>query len=56
VPAYRVCAASASTVGDVAERLDAPVLEVAMMLARLEQAGWLIQVDGWFEAAGSPLR
>ncbi|MGD9999141.1 MAG: DNA-processing protein DprA [Ilumatobacteraceae bacterium] len=56
VPAYRVCAARASTVGDVAERLDAPVLEVAMMLARLEQAGWLIQVDGWFEAAGSPLR
>ncbi|MBI5089795.1 MAG: DNA-protecting protein DprA [Actinobacteria bacterium] len=56
VPAYRVCAERARTVGDVAELLDAPVLEVAMMLARLEQSGWLVQVDGWFEAAGSPLR
>jgi hypothetical protein len=40
----------------VAAQLDVPMLEAAMMLARLEQSGWLVQVDGWFEAMGSPLR
>ncbi len=55
VPAYRVCSVKASTVGEVAEALGAPVLEVAMSLARLEQAGWLAHVDGWFEVVGSPL-
>jgi DNA processing protein len=56
VPAYRVCADRARTVGDVAAQLEVPMLEAAMMLARLEQSGWLVQVDGWFEAVGSPLR
>jgi DNA processing protein len=54
-PAYRVCSVKASTVGEVAEALKVPVVEVAMSLARLEQAGWLAHVDGWFEVMGSPL-
>jgi DNA processing protein len=56
VPAYQLCANRARTVGDAATQLDVPLLEAAMMLARLEQSGWLVQVDGWFEATGSPLR
>jgi DNA processing protein len=54
VTAYRVCAARASTLGDVADALGLDVLDAAMSLARLEQGGWLAQVDGWFEAVGSP--
>ena len=56
VPAYRVCAHRSHTVGDVATELDVPMLQAAMSLARLEQSGWLMQVDGWFESVGSPLR
>jgi DNA processing protein len=52
---YRVCADEASTVGMVAERTGRPLLDVAMSLARLEVGGWLVQSDGWFERAGSPL-
>jgi DNA processing protein len=55
LPAYRVCAVRASTVGDVADALGHPLIEVAMSLARLEQGGWLAHVDGWFEVVGSPL-
>jgi DNA processing protein len=54
LPAYRVCGERASTVGDVAAALGHPLIEVAMSLARLEQAGWLTHVDGWFEVVGSP--
>ena len=32
------------------------LVEAAMALARLEQAGWIQQADGWFEVVGSPLR
>jgi hypothetical protein len=38
----------------VARLADRPLLDVAMALARLEQSGWLHQVDGWYEALGSP--
>ena len=55
VPAYLVCSVKAATVGDVAEALGVPVIEVAMSLARLEQGGWLAHVDGWFEVMGSPM-
>lgn len=55
VPAYRVCAERASTVGDVAQALGRPLVDAAMSLARLEQGGWLAHVDGWFEVVGSPL-
>ncbi|MCU1360159.1 MAG: dprA, partial [Ilumatobacteraceae bacterium] len=56
LPAYRLCSDSAHTVGDVGVQLQVPMLQAAMALARLEQSGWLMQVDGWFEAVGSPLR
>lgn len=56
VPAYRVCAQQARTIGDVATQLGIGLLDAAMSLARLEHAGWLAQVDGWFEVVGSPLR
>jgi hypothetical protein len=56
IPAYRVCAQRARTIGDVATELDLGLLDAAMALARLEHAGWLAQVDGWFEVVGSPLR
>jgi DNA processing protein len=56
MPAYRLCAERARTIGDVAAQLQLPMLEVAMTLARLEQSGWLVCVDGWFEVMGSPLR
>ena len=51
---YRVCARRASTVGEVADELGVPVVDAAMSLARLEQQGWLAQVEGWFEVSGSP--
>jgi predicted transcriptional regulator of viral defense system len=50
-----VCSVKASTVGEVAAALAVSVVEAAMALARLEQAGWLAHVDGWFEVMGSPL-
>lgn len=56
LPTYRLCADRARTVGDVASTLDVAMLDAAMALARLEQSGWVIQVDGWFEVVGSPLR
>lgn len=52
--AYRVLTRRAGTVGEVAEAVDVPLVEAAMSLARLEQQGWIAQVDGWFEAVGSP--
>ncbi len=55
IPAYRVCSVKASTVGEVAASLGVSVVEAAMALARLELAGWLAHVDGWFEVMGSPL-
>ncbi len=55
LPAYLACARRASTVGEVADVVGWTLVEAAMALARLEQAGWLAHVDGWFEVAGSPL-
>lgn len=49
-----VCVAAPCTIGDVAERLGRPLVDVAMSLARLEQHGWLHQSDGWFEALRYP--
>jgi DNA processing protein len=54
--AYRACACSPMTIGDVAASTGASLIEAAMSLARLEQGGWLVQADGWYEANGSPLR
>jgi predicted Rossmann fold nucleotide-binding protein DprA/Smf involved in DNA uptake len=53
---YRACVDRPQTIGEVAERHGVDLLAAAMSLARLEQTGWLAQVDGWYEAVGSPLR
>jgi DNA processing protein len=50
----QACSGVPRTIGEVARFADRPLLDVAMALARLEQAGWLHQVDGWYEALGSP--
>jgi DNA processing protein len=55
VGVYRACVERSSTIGELVERTGRPLVEVAMALARLEQAGWLDQVDGWFEPVGRPL-
>lgn len=55
IAVYRACAERASTIGELAERTGRALIEVAMSLARLEQAGWLAQADGWFEVTGWPL-
>jgi DNA processing protein len=54
--AYRACASTPMTVGDVAASTGSSLVDAAMALARLEQAGWLVQADGWYETSGSPLR
>ncbi len=50
----QACSEQPLTIGDVARVVARPLLDVAMALARLEQSGWLYQVDGWYEALGSP--
>jgi DNA processing protein len=54
--AYDRCADQPSTLDSLVEGSAKSLAEVAMSLARLEQAGWVGQVDGWFQAVGSPLR
>lgn len=56
VPAYRVLQREPRTLDGVALALGAGLIEAAMALARLEAAGWIAQVDGWFECVGSPLK
>jgi DNA processing protein len=51
---YSACHARPSTIGDLVECCNRPLLQLAMSLARLERDGWLAQADGWFEAVGSP--
>ena len=53
---YRACRDQPQTIGDIAQRHDVNLLVAAMSLARLEQTGWIAQVDGWYEAVGSPMR
>ena len=48
------CVERPCTIGDLAQLLGRPLLDVAMALARLEQLGWLHQSDGWFEALRCP--
>ncbi|MEN9507325.1 MAG: processing protein DprA [Actinomycetota bacterium] len=52
---YDLCRLRPCTIGDVADATDRPLIEVAMALARLEQAGWVGQTDGWYEVLGAPL-
>ena len=54
---YRACARAADArSARWPSAADRDLLAAAMSLARLEQGGWLVQADGWYEASGSPLR
>jgi DNA processing protein len=44
-----LCAEASSTVDTVAMRLGITVVEAAVALARLEQAGLIVDTDGWYE-------
>lgn len=54
-PAYRLLQHEPRTLDGLATALRAPLVAVAMTVARLEQAGWVISADGWYECTGSPL-
>ena len=53
---YETCAGEPRTIDGLALVCSLSLVDTAMSVARLEQAGWIQQVDGWFEAVGSPLR
>ncbi len=46
------CRAEPLTVDDLVERLGLPLGEAALLLARLERDGWLVDSGGWFEVVG----
>jgi DNA processing protein len=50
-----VCAAQPSTLDMITCELGLSVADAAMAAARLERSGWLVEVGGWFEPAGSRL-
>jgi len=50
-----LCTAAARTPDMLVAELGAPVIDVAMALARLEHTGWVVETAGWFELAGSRL-
>lgn len=50
---YATCRRHPVTIGEAAELHAVDLLTAAMSLARLEQGGWLHQVDGWYEAIES---
>jgi DNA processing protein len=52
---YRSCSSEPRTIDGLALACSLSLVDTAMAVARLEQAGWIQQSDGWFEAAGSPL-
>ncbi len=56
VPAYRACCEDARTIDALVLAIGSGVADVAMSLARLEQAGWIAQTDGWYQPIGAPLR
>lgn len=43
-----------ATIGQLAERLDEPLGQVAVELANLEYEGWLVRTGSWFERALHP--
>lgn len=52
---YRVLQQGPRTLDGVVLATATSLVEVAMALARLEQAGWVAVADGWYECIGSPL-
>jgi DNA processing protein len=53
---YESCSGQPRTIDGLALSCSLSLPEVALAVARLEQTGWIQQMDGWFEAVGSPLR
>jgi DNA processing protein len=53
---YESCAGEPRTIDGLVLSCSLSLVDAAMAVARLEQTGWIHQFDGWFEAAGSPLR
>jgi DNA processing protein len=53
---YQSCTGGPRTIDGLALACSLSLVEAAMSVARLEQTGWVQQIDGWFEAVGSPLR
>lgn len=53
---YEICGGAPRTIDGLALACSLSLVEVAMSVARLEQTGWIQQIDGWFDAVGSPLR
>lgn len=56
IEVYDALGAQPRTVDGVALACGLSLVEAAMRLARLEQAGWVGGTDGWFERIGAPLR
>ncbi|MEP7114288.1 MAG: DNA-processing protein DprA [Ilumatobacteraceae bacterium] len=53
---YETCAGDPRTIDGLALACSLSLVDAAMSVARLEHAGWIQQLDGWFEAVGSPPR
>ena len=53
---YETCASEPRTIDGLSLVCSLSLVDTAMAVARLEQTGWIQQIDGWFEAVGSPLR
>jgi DNA processing protein len=56
VAVYEACAGQPRTIDGLALACSLSLVDTAMSVARLEQVGWIQQIDGWFEVVGSPLR
>ncbi len=56
IAVYDVLRGEPRTIDGVALAAGLTLVDAAMSLARLEHAGWVGGVDGWFECVGSPLR
>lgn len=50
---YETCACDPRTIDGLALACSLSLVDAAMSVARLEHAGWIQQLDGWFEAVGS---
>jgi DNA processing protein len=53
---YETCAGQPRTIDGLALACSLSLAEVAVAVARLEQTGWIRELDGWFEVVGSPRR
>ncbi|MEN9823327.1 MAG: processing protein DprA [Actinomycetota bacterium] len=56
LPTYRRIVESPATLDMLVVSDGRPLAEVAMSVARLEMAGWVAGVDGWWETIGDTLR